>query len=197
MGNGTADRVTLSQAAQCVLRILIASYFLAVAVHIIPGTDLSLLFAGVLPPPYGEAAATGLVFLLAFMVMVASHTRVAALILALMTFYASYLAMVELGVAEELGSFWRDLALIAALLLTYSDAAPSATVRRRSFRRHVAPRRIAPILERVAAARAEPKPVAPFPRRVSRPRATPEPEPEIDNLFADIVGPETEGGRHA
>ena len=121
MGQDTAERATLNATAQALLRLVIGSYFLAVALGLIPGTDLSVLFSGVLPPPFDEAVATGLVFLLAFMVMVDYATRVAALVMALITFYASYLAMISLGVAEELGSFWRDLALIAALLLTYSE----------------------------------------------------------------------------
>lgn len=219
MRNGTADRVTFSQSAQAVLRILIASYFIAVALHLIPGTDLSLLFAAVLPPPYAGALAAGLVFILAFMVMMAHYTRAAALILGLMTFYASYLTMVEMGVAQELGAFWRDLALIAALLLTYSDGGPARTARRRfMLQRAVAPRRVAPILERVAAAGKRGVPEMPAaanlsgqdgkasdpviddlpmitPRRNPMPRALPAAlrdvplEPEIDNVFAEDTSP--------
>lgn len=124
MRDGTANRVTMNLAGQTVLRNLIASYFIAVALGIISGTNLALLFSAVLPAPLDAAFAAGMVFILAFMVMLAVYTRVAALILALMMFYASYLMMVELGVEQELGSFWRDLALIAALLLTYSDHTP-------------------------------------------------------------------------
>ena len=51
MSHGTADRVAFNVAAQTVLRVLIASYFLAVALRLIPGTDLSWLFAGILPAP--------------------------------------------------------------------------------------------------------------------------------------------------
>ncbi|GAA5081407.1 hypothetical protein N0B44_27900 [Roseibacterium beibuensis] len=151
MRNGTAERVTLNTAAEATLRILIASYFIAVALRIIPGTDLALLFNWAMPGIAATALSAGLVFLLAFMIMIAVYTRVAALILGMMTFYASYLAMVELGVETELGSFWRDLALIAALLLTYSDHGPAAHRRRAPIQRRVAPRRVASILARVEA----------------------------------------------
>lgn len=114
-------RAFINATAQSVLRLIIGSYFLAVALHLIPGTDLGILLSGVLPSPFDSAIATGMVFTLAFMVMLGRATRLAALLLALMTFYASYLTMLALGVGDELGSFWRDLALIAALLLTYSD----------------------------------------------------------------------------
>jgi uncharacterized membrane protein YphA (DoxX/SURF4 family) len=142
MSQGTADRVVFNTAAQTTLRILIASYFIAVALQIIPGTDLAALFSPVLPAPYDGAFAAGVVFILSFMVMMGVATRVAALIIALMTFFASYLAMVALGVEEELGAFWRDIALIAALLLTYSEPAVGSRHRRRIVTRIVTPRRI-------------------------------------------------------
>jgi uncharacterized membrane protein YphA (DoxX/SURF4 family) len=142
MSQGTANRIAFNVAAQTVLRILIASYFLAVALQIIPGTNLGALFSPLLPAPFDGATAAGIVFILSFMVMIGVGTRGAALIIALMTFYASYLAMVELGVDQELGAFWRDIALIAALLLTYSEPQPGNLHRRRLVSRSVAPRRI-------------------------------------------------------
>jgi len=144
MTQGTANRVAFNTAAQTTLRVLIASYFLAVALQLIPGTDLGVLFASILPAPYAGATAAGLVFILSFMVMIGYATRAAALIIALMTFFASYLTMVELGVVQELGAFWRDLALIAALLLTYSEPAMGSRNPRRILHRQIAPRRVAP-----------------------------------------------------
>ncbi len=142
MSHGTADRVAFNVAAQTVLRVLIASYFLAVALRLIPGTDLSWLFAGILPAPYAAATTAGLVFIFSFMIMLDMATRLAALILALMTVFASYLAMLQLGVAEELGAFWRDIALIAALLLTYAEPQLGARRHRRMVHRQIVPRRI-------------------------------------------------------
>ena len=60
MGNGTMDRVIFNVAAQTVLRILIASYFLAVALNIIPGTDLALLFSPILPQTFAAATAASM-----------------------------------------------------------------------------------------------------------------------------------------
>jgi uncharacterized membrane protein YphA (DoxX/SURF4 family) len=142
MGHGNAHQVAFNTVAQAVLRMLIASYFVAVSLNLIPGTDLGILFAGVLPSPYDGATAAGLVFVLAFMVMIGYATRLAALLIALMTFYSSYLTMISLGVEEELGSFWRDLALIASLLLTYSEPAAGSRTRRHILRRMVTPRRV-------------------------------------------------------
>lgn len=142
MSHGTADRVALNVAAQTVLRVLIASYFLAVALRLMPGTALSSLFAGILPAPYAAATTAGLVFIFSFMIMLDMATRLAALFLALMTFFASYLAMLQLGVADELGAFWRDLALIAALLLTYAEPQLGQRRHRRVVHRQIVPRRI-------------------------------------------------------
>ena len=128
MTRNTAERAVINKTAQGLLRLIIGSYFLAVALNLIPGTDLGILFSGVMSAPYDSALAMGLVFALAFMVMLGHATRVAALVMALITFYASYLTMLSLGVADELGSFWRDLALIAALLLTYTDDADGTTL---------------------------------------------------------------------
>ncbi len=151
MSTGTADRVTFNSAAQTALRVLIASYFLAVSLKIIPGTSLGILFEAILPEPYASATAAGLVFIFSFMIMIGLATRVAALLIALMTFFASYVAMVQLGVADELGAFWRDLALIAALLLTYGEANLSGDRRRRRLvHRKIVPRRVDAIMARAA-----------------------------------------------
>lgn len=148
MNTGTADRVTFNSAAQTALRVLIASYFLAVSLEIIPGTRLGVLFDAILPEPYASATAAGLVFIFAFMIMLGMAMRVAALMVALMTFFASYVMMVRLGVVNELGAFWRDLALIAALLLTYGDTKSTGNRARRLFRRKVVPRRMKDIMAR-------------------------------------------------
>ncbi|AHM04961.1 hypothetical protein roselon_02651 [Roseibacterium elongatum DSM 19469] len=205
MSNGTTSRIALGAVAQATLRIMIASYFLAVALNIIPGTDLALLFSWAIPPIWAGALAAAIVFLLSFMVMIAVHTRVAALLLGLMVFYTSYLTMVELGVERELGAFWRDLALIAALLLTYSDAQPGVRDRRGPIHRHVAPRRVTLGLDIPAGRHATPVGPAtaeptPAPRShaptssAHRPMPSPAPrapinqaavEPDIVNIFLD------------
>ena len=49
------------------------------------------------------------------MVLIGVGRRVAALLLSLLLFWASYLTMY---MGNDLGAFWRDLALIGGLLLT-------------------------------------------------------------------------------
>ncbi|QBY00453.1 DoxX family protein [Rhodophyticola sp. CCM32] len=142
MVQGTANRVTNGKTAQNLLRILIASYFLAAALQLIPGTDLTPLTSRVMPPGLDAALAAAIVFGLAYLVMIGVWMRGAALLLGLMTFFASYIKMLELGLQEELGDFWRDLALIAALMLTYADKSHYDPRLNQAIRRRVRPRRV-------------------------------------------------------
>lgn len=210
----SADRVTLNATAQNLLRIVIASYFLAVGLNLIPGTNLGPLVGQVLPMHVAEPFAAMMVFALAFLVMIGLYMRPAALVLGLMTFFASYLKMLELGVADELGTFWQDLVLIAALMLTYSENAPRDARMRAVIRRKVTPRRVMtgerriterptierpvserpvserPVSERPVRRDPETKPTV-VPARVARITLAAElaeatnDGPEIDNIFAE------------
>jgi uncharacterized membrane protein YphA (DoxX/SURF4 family) len=161
------DRITLSATGANLIRILIASYFLALGVGVIPGTDVSALFSAVLPAPYAGFLAGGIVFVLAYLVLIGAWLRPAALLLALVVFWSSYISVSHMGFAEQLGGFWRDMALIAALILTYAETDPRARNRRGAFRSVRPPRRL--ILRdemvtprRVHSPRAPKAPVIPF-----------------------------------
>lgn len=153
------DRITLTATGANLIRIVIASYFLALGAGVIPGTDVSALFAAVLPAPWAGLLAGALVFGLAYLVLVGVWLRPAALLLALVMFWASYISAAQAGFAPQLGSFWRDMALIAALILTYAETDPRARTRRGALRSLRAPRRLLTPEERVA------------PRRIASPRA--------------------------
>ncbi|RFU14540.1 DoxX family protein [Rhodobacteraceae bacterium W635] len=197
-----ADRITLNATAQNLLRIVIASYFLAVALNLIPGTSLTVLVAQVLPVHIAEPLSAMIVFALAFMVMIGLFMRPAALVLGLMTFFASYLHMIELGVQDELGSFWHDLVLIAALMLTYLENAPRDQRMRSAIRRKVIPRRVEPsqplrprpaptaaggAAQTTPLAAAKPDPGTVGPSRPARMPATDDVPAPIDNIFTDTV----------
>ncbi|MDG4650347.1 hypothetical protein P6F26_18025 [Roseibacterium sp. SDUM158017] len=141
MPHDPVPSVTLSEAAQTTLRMLIASYFIAAASGSIPGSDTAVLFSPVLPAPLDRIAGSSVVMALSIMVMIGSRTRLAAMLLGLMTFCASYLHMVDLGLERVLGFFWRDMALIAALMLTYGGDRAQA---RRRLGLHLQPASTAP-----------------------------------------------------
>ncbi|MFV0336023.1 MAG: hypothetical protein ACK5JR_18360 [Tropicimonas sp.] len=143
MYDTSGDRIVLGPNAQNLLRIIIASYFIAGAIGVIPGCDLTPLFGQVLPEGAADIAASVTVFVLAYLVMIGIRLRAAALLLGILTFWASYIRLMEVGIEAGLGTFWRDLALIASLMLTYAIPDQDA-IRRHSLLRGIRPRRIRP-----------------------------------------------------
>lgn len=144
MTQATSERVTLNATAQNLIRILIASYFIAVSVGLVPGTDITKVFGQLLPEPVARPVAVLFFFGLSYMVLIGLWLRGAALLLALTVFWSSYLTMLDLGLQEQLGSFWRDLALIGALMLTYAEPAPRSHRRRGLTRTKAKARKIHP-----------------------------------------------------
>lgn len=148
MAAKNTDALTLNANGANILRIIIASYFLAVAARLIPGTDVSALFATVLPEPLSYHVASATVFGLAFLVLVGVWLRGAALLLAIIFFWSSFLSVSTIGLAESLGGFWRDLALMAALIMTYAESGPRNRARRGIFRVVPSPREAWPVRPR-------------------------------------------------
>jgi len=100
-------------------RILIASYFIALASGL-AGTPAPIDLP-MLPGGLGEKATAAFVFVTAYMVMLGIHIRAAALLLAIYLFWTSFISNYLVGAAPDLGSFWRDMALIGGLLMTYTN----------------------------------------------------------------------------
>ncbi len=200
MTDDAMSSVTLNTTAQNLLRIVIASYFLAVGLNLIPGTSLAPLAGQVVPAPVAEPLAAMVVFALAFLVMIGLYMRPAALVLGVLTFFASYLRMIELGVEQELGGFWRDLGLIAALMLTYAENAPRDRRMRKALGEKITPRRVTvdhkggrrrpASADRSSEDTADPSQVV---FSSCRPRHKPAAQP-LDNVFADLADPRPAGG---
>ena len=111
--------------AQFITRLLIVSYFVAIALGLISGIDVSRLAAPFLPELPALYLMRLIVLTLCGMVLFGVCRRPAALVLSLIVFWTSYLTLYAGG---EIGAFWRDLALIGGLLLTanitaYADRA--------------------------------------------------------------------------
>ena len=102
-------------AANHITRILILSYFLALAGGLINGAEFSRLASPFLADPFATYVTSTVVVVLSAMVLVGFFRRPAALILALILFWASYMTMFATG---DLTGFWRDLALSAGLLMS-------------------------------------------------------------------------------
>lgn len=144
MKSHSRDRVTLSPSAQNLIRILIASYFLALATGLVAGTELAAPFAPLLPDPWAGRAGAALVFALAYLVMIGVRLRAAALGLALTMFTAHCVGAAQIGLAAQIDTLWRDLALIGALILTYGESSPRAYRKRGILKPRPVVRRLTP-----------------------------------------------------
>jgi uncharacterized membrane protein YphA (DoxX/SURF4 family) len=139
MGTPTSSD-NLNQTGQNLVRVLIASYFLAIGVGLIPGTNASPLTSLVLPEHLAVPAGKAVVFVCAYLVLVGIWLRVTALLLATVLFWSSYMA----NLPQDLEGFWRDLALVGALMLTYTQTLPRALIRRAVLRHIPGVRRVRP-----------------------------------------------------
>jgi len=124
-GTGMLDYIQSKISAQVITRLLIVSYFVAIALGQITAMDVSLLAETFLPAAQANFVMSGLILALSMMVLFGFFRRPAALVLSLIVFWSSYLTLFSGGGIE---AFWRDLALIGGLLLTanittYADRA--------------------------------------------------------------------------
>lgn len=168
----------LGQNGQNLVRVVIASYFLAVSLGLIPGTVAWPLTAPFLPEPYADLAGKAVIFTAAYLVLVGAWLRVSALLLATVLFWSSYIQNAGSG---DLEAFWRDLALIGALILTYTQTLPRAAARRSALRWTPRPRRLTPaqtIMPRRVVTVVRPA------RTAERPALTPAPAPLAQDVRA-------------
>ena len=126
----TVSSTGLDQRGQNVVRAIIASYFIAVGTGLIPGTDLVALMSQFLSAPYAEIAGRALVVFGALIVLTGFWLRGTVLIFGITLFWSSFLE----NAATDPGALWRDIALTAALILTYVDTQPRAASRRALLR---------------------------------------------------------------
>ena len=100
------------------LRILISSYFIAVSLSLVKGTDLTALAVLMLPGNLGIFAANTMVFILAYIVLMGMWMRPAVWALASYVLASSLYATTLTASPEIMSDLWRDIALVAGLLLS-------------------------------------------------------------------------------
>lgn len=144
----------LSQAGQNLIRVIIASYFIGVSIGLINGTDATPLAAMFLEPELAALIGSATIFIFGYLVMTGIWLRFAALMLALIMFWSSYISNFSATDVDGIGNFWRDMTLIGALMLTYvrtgrGDVRKRAMIRRKPKVRQfnsatkITPRRVA------------------------------------------------------
>lgn len=104
-----------------IMRLLVLSYFIAVSLGWARGSGTIEFIQPFLPDVIATRLMQGLVLGLALLVLLDIGRRQAALVLSLVVFFSSYTTLFAGG---DISAFWRDLALIGALLMTADFAMP-------------------------------------------------------------------------
>lgn len=102
-------------------RLLVISYFIAVSLGLIQGSNLLELLTPLLPETLATPLMRGLILTLSVLILTGLARRTSALVLSLVVFFSSYAALYEGG---DISAFWRDLALVGALLMTANFKGP-------------------------------------------------------------------------
>ena len=104
-----------------IMRLLVLSYFIALSLGWIGGSGVMQFMLPLLPPDIALRVMQGLILGLSLLILIGIGRRHAALVLALVVFFSSYTALYAGG---DISAFWRDLALIGALLMTADFKGP-------------------------------------------------------------------------
>ncbi|MDJ0826623.1 MAG: hypothetical protein QNJ16_14065 [Rhodobacter sp.] len=188
--------VMVSRTVVAIVRILIASYFLAMATGLVFDPASRTFLDPILPHDQAQFVTTVYLYLTAFAIMVGVLVRPAALLLAVYMFWSGFL-FYDLNSAAALNDFWRDMALLGAILMiAVTEQGAGAQVR--VWRRKIAPRRVGvPAQDQPHTPRPQPKKapeggalltgVAHASGEIDIYECPPEQDGgDVDNLFADI-----------
>lgn len=107
-----------------VLRVAVVGFFVALALGFVRGADTSVLVPSATGPVLGSIVSSAIILCLSALVLFSRYRGAATLALAAAIFWSSYLTMVIQAGTDQIGIFWRDLALIGLLLFT-RDSRPS------------------------------------------------------------------------
>lgn len=122
MKTATHKSFAISRTGLSLLRTVLASYFIALALGLFAGTDITVLPALALAPNQASFIANTAVFISAYLVLMGIAIRPAALFLAGYYLISSAYAALLASSPEAMGNFWRDIALIAGLMMVYFQA---------------------------------------------------------------------------
>lgn len=147
--------VMVSRTVLSVVRILIASYFLAAATGLIFEPASRTFLDAVLPQSQAQLVTTTYLFITSFAIMVGVLVRPAALLLSVYIFWSGFLHY-DLAQPAALAAFWRDMALLGAVLMI-AVTEQGAGTQVRVWRRSVAPRRVSGASEKRKPRPAEPR----------------------------------------
>lgn len=115
------DERWLNNSGLNLIRIVIGSYFAAVALDLVTGVEQGALFAAFAPPMVADLLGSTLLFVASLTFMTGIYLRMSALVLALFVFSSSLIQNFLLVEVENISAFWRDITLVCAVILNYSN----------------------------------------------------------------------------
>lgn len=144
MKAATRKSIAISRTGLSLLRTVLASYFIALALGLIVSTDITLLPKLILGENQSNFIANTVVFILAYLVLMGIWLRPAALLLGGYFFVSSAYSTFPNMSPEAMSNFWRDIAILSGLMMTYFQAAQreyrqTAVIRTTTKIRHVHP----------------------------------------------------------
>jgi hypothetical protein len=138
------------------IRMILASYCIAVSIGMIEGFDPAVFFNQFLTPIDATITGSTIVFTFAAFLFLGFFLRLASLYLAMVILCASISTYIGSPLPGSLDVLWRDIVIASALLLNYWSLDERTRERQSLFRFYKAARRIAPITDKIIPARVKP-----------------------------------------
>ncbi|WP_306114387.1 MULTISPECIES: hypothetical protein [unclassified Roseovarius] len=191
----------LNQTGLNLIRIVIGSYFAAVSLDLVVGVDQKALFLPVAPGIMADVIGSTLLLLTSVAFMSGFQLRITALVLALFVFCSSLVQNFLLAPIEDVSAFWRDVTLVCAIILNYSnmnrrEMRRADLMRRRNLARarkirvigpDVTPRRVQPQPPERPQSEKHARPALQLPSFMKHPQERQRDRDLVDiNLFANI-----------
>ena len=110
---------SLNRLGLTLIRLIIASYLMASSIELIDGIHPKAMFSHMHNQAAAEILGAFLLFMGSYLLMCGLAVRLVSIYLALLVISSSFMQHFMLVETAQLGSFWRDLVLVAALMLNY------------------------------------------------------------------------------
>jgi uncharacterized membrane protein YphA (DoxX/SURF4 family) len=110
----------INQTGLNLIRIVIGSYFMAVSLDLVIGVDQTILFAPFMSAALADLVGSTLIFVSSVLFMTGVALRLTSLFLAMFVLCSSVIQNFIVFEMGNLSDFWRDVALVCAVILNYS-----------------------------------------------------------------------------
>ncbi|QIE44237.1 hypothetical protein G5B38_01095 [Pseudohalocynthiibacter aestuariivivens] len=115
------DEAWFNQTGRNLIRIVIGSYFAAVALDFSAGVDPAALFAPVMPYAVADLVGSSLLLAAAIGYVLGAGLRLSALSLAVFVISSTLVQNFVSFSPSNISGFWRDLAMVCAVLSAYAN----------------------------------------------------------------------------